>query len=102
MSASSRFGQIIDIGSPSPPPPEKKEPSKPPETIPHPQSHPIPLPHPAEGASSRPPLSMGRALSLINRMGFDDLLILGLILLLAGNDEGSDILPFLALLLFCG
>ncbi|MBQ9131909.1 MAG: hypothetical protein IJX62_05520 [Clostridia bacterium] len=45
---------------------------------------------------------IGSAFPFSHGLGFDELLILGLILLLARNDGDSDIIPFLALLLFCG
>ncbi len=42
------------------------------------------------GRADRPPVSVP-----------DEFLLLGLILLLARSGEGSDVLPWLALLLFC-
>ena len=45
---------------------------------------------------------IGSAFPFSHGLGFDELLLLGLILLLARNDGDSDIIPFLALLLFCG
>lgn len=66
---------------PTPPPPPPKEP-------------PAPKPSgcaPFEGI--RPTLPIG--------LDGDELLLLGLILLLARSEEGADLLPWLALLLFC-
>lgn len=34
--------------------------------------------------------------------GFDELLLLGLIFLLSGSERGKELIPILALLLFCG
>ncbi len=46
--------------------------------------------------------SLGTSLPFSHGLGFDELLILGLMLLLAQNDHDPEILPLLALLLFCG
>ena len=44
----------------------------------------------------------GRMHSLLRGIGFEELLLLGLIVLLADNEESSDIVLWLILLLFCG
>lgn len=46
------------------------------------------------------PLHVG--FPFLHGIGFDELLILGLILLLSHTDEQSDVVLWLALLLFCG
>lgn len=45
---------------------------------------------------------MGNAFPFGHGIGFDELLIIGLIILLSHTDEGSDVVLWLALLLFCG
>jgi hypothetical protein len=45
---------------------------------------------------------VGNTFPFAHGFGFDELLILGLILLLAHNDHDPDILLLLGLLLFCG
>ena len=55
--------------------------------------------------SSSPPILFrqnGRLQSLLHSVGFEELLLLGLILLLAGSEEYSDTVLWLVLLLFCG
>ena len=44
----------------------------------------------------------GRIRSLLHGIGFEELLLLGLIFLLAGSEESSDVVLWLVLLLFCG
>ena len=46
--------------------------------------------------------NVGRAFPFSHGIGFDEILILGLILLLAREEESSDLVLWLALLLFCG
>lgn len=45
---------------------------------------------------------MGSAFPFSHGIGFDELLILGVILLLARNEDDSDLILWLVLLLFCG
>lgn len=45
---------------------------------------------------------LGKALPISNGLGFEELLLLGLILLLSQTEQSSDIVLWLALLLFCG
>lgn len=45
---------------------------------------------------------MGTAFPFSHGIGFDELLLLGLILLLARNESDSDLILWLVLLLFCG
>ena len=45
---------------------------------------------------------IGRSFPFSHGMGFDEILILGLILLLSREEQGSDLILWLALLLFCG
>ena len=46
--------------------------------------------------------NVGRAFPFSHGIGFDEILILGLILLLSRDEQGSDLVLWLALLLFCG
>ena len=46
--------------------------------------------------------SIGSAFPFSHGIGFDELLIIGLILLLARSGQDSDMILWLALLLFCG
>ena len=45
---------------------------------------------------------MGNTFPFSHGLGFEELLIIGLIILLSRNEEGSDMVLWLALLLFCG
>ena len=95
----------MEIGRPSSLPPieeraQPKRPSEPPaEELLEAQKTSAPLlsaPLPGLfGGHGRPP-------SLLRGVGFEELLLLGLIVLLAGNEELSDIVLWLVLLLFCG
>ena len=81
--------------APAPPPPSPEPPPPPP---PPPCGCEKPAPPPP-----KPPCELfGGALpALPGGLESDELLLLGLILLLARSGEGSDLLPWLALLLFC-
>lgn len=46
--------------------------------------------------------NVGHAFPFSHGIGFDEILLLGLILLLSRDEEGSDLVLWLALLLFCG
>ena len=90
------------LGAVYPSPPPHKEPPKP--------LLPAELPVPAHNdghKESPPPVSHAPALPLhvgvpfLHGIGFEELLILGLILLLSHTDEQSDVILWLALLLFC-
>ena len=61
--------------------------------------HPSPPPPPPLTARLLP---MGKGFPLAHGIGFEELLILGLILLLSQSDAGSDTVLWLCLLLFCG
>ena len=74
-------------------PPQKE--SKPKEA-PANQSQPPTLP--ASGLFG----NLGKHLPLSQGLGFEELLLLGLILLLSQTEQSSDIVLWLALLLFCG
>ncbi len=70
------------------------------ETLPPPQPpSPCPPPKPQEKPSCD--LFGGVLPALPGGLESDELLLIGLILLLARSGEGSDVLPWLALLLFC-
>lgn len=60
---------------------------------------PRPLPHPSLTAGLLP---MGKGFPFAHGIGFEELLILGLILLLSQSEVGSETLLWLCLLLFCG
>ncbi len=66
------------------PPPEKKEP---------------PIPH--DSIKNDVTSLFSGPLSLLGGLHFEELLLIGLILLLARSDQGSDVILWLALLLFC-
>lgn len=55
----------------------------------------------AEEHSPSPIAPARSLLSFSNGIGFDELLLLGVILLLLENGEDSEMIPYLALLLFC-
>ncbi len=73
----------------SPPPP------KPPAS---PQKHDTHALDPLKGLLG----GLGHSFPFAHGIGFDELLILGLILLLSRNEADSDLILWLALLLFCG
>ena len=79
---------------PPPPPPSPCPPPPPPSPCPPP-----PPPKPQEKPSCD--LFGGVLPALPGGLESDELLLIGLILLLARSGEGSDVLPWLALLLFC-
>lgn len=80
--------------------PFSEMPSAPPPPPPPPPScPPPPPPNPAEKPSCD--LFGGVLPALPGGLEGDELLLVGLILLLARSGEGADILPWLALLLFC-
>lgn len=87
-----------EVARPTPPAPLPLPPpvEEPPKREPEKASPPIPPPHSAllEG--------LGRAFPFSHGIGSEELLILGLILLLARNGQDSDMVLWLALLLFCG
>jgi hypothetical protein len=91
----------MEIAKPSPlPPPERERVSAPPfEEPPAVQQTGVLLP-----SSPLPGLFGGhsRIDSWLHGIGFEELLLLGLILLLAGSEESSDVVLWLVLLLFCG
>lgn len=71
--------------------------------------HHVPDPSPAESPSKAvmSPISklfgnVGTAFPFSHGLGFEELLILGLIILLSRNEEDSDMILLLGLLLFCG
>ncbi|MBR2926371.1 MAG: hypothetical protein IKC31_02195 [Clostridia bacterium] len=71
---------------------------------------PLPIPAASENAhcqDSALPVkglfgNLGLSFPFSHGIGFDELLILGVMLLLAGSEQESDTLLFLCLLLFCG
>lgn len=83
---------------------------RPPISVPFAESPPPPAPPaPPAPASHEPPpappascaLFGGAMPTLPGGLSGDEFLLLGLILLLARSGEGADVLPWLALLLFC-
>ena len=111
----------IDVAKPTPPPeavatnmpppprPVLLPPAERPATEPPKKDPPPPAPceeataHPAPKASLHGLFdNLGRAFPLSHGFGFDEILIIGLIFLLANNDRDSDLILWLALLLFCG
>ena len=95
-------------GAPSQPP--APEPSAPPRTAGDEPSSPallLPAPGRADGKRETPGKGLqgllhGTSFPFSEGMEFDELLILGIMLLLSRNDGDPDLLPLLALLLFCG
>lgn len=92
----------IKIPKEDPPPmEEQKKPSPPPLPIPlpPPKSHSAPhTPQPIQGLLG----AVGSAFPFSHGLGFEELLLLGLILLLGRTSQDSDVVLWLALLLFCG
>ncbi|MBQ8431725.1 MAG: hypothetical protein IJX28_02470 [Clostridia bacterium] len=93
--------RLPEVATPSPPkeppvpqePPRRAEEPSPAPTLPLP----LPPPHPAPPAGG-----LGISLPFLHGIHSDDLLLLGLILLLAQNQQDTSTLLWLALLLFCG
>ncbi len=79
------------------PPPPKTVPPAPPHVREDPPRSPAFF-HPFEQAFGK----MGSAFPFSHGLGFDELLILGLMMLLAQNERDPDLLILLGLLLFCG
>lgn len=92
--------RLPEVATPSPPkelPPSKEPPALPvPRLLPPPPQEP---PHPREPI--RQPL-LGLSVPFLRGIGFEELLLLGLILLLAQSEEDPSTVLWLALLLFCG
>ena len=68
-------------------------------------SEPAPLPPPTEEASPgilAPLQTLFGGSMAPGTPDFDELLLLGLMFLLSGSERGKEIIPILALLLFCG
>ena len=78
-----------EAARPTPPPVEEKKPALPPP--PPPSTPPIHIPPPHPSLPSPHPLTEG--------LSFDQLLLLGLILLLWGNERDGDVILWLGLLL---
>ena len=107
-SASSPQGKQEEVPQSRPHPIEASRPSPPPKKSPPPA---LLLP-PRKDAEEKapPPLKpsqglwgeLGRAFPFSHGIGFEELLILGLILLLAQSETDGDMILWLALLLFCG
>lgn len=89
----------MEAARPSPPP--KNSPPPPPALLLPPQEEPTEKKPPSPPA--QPILgTLGHAFPFSHGIGFEELLLLGLILLLAQNENSQDTLLWLALLLFCG
>ncbi len=79
----------------------------PPETVDRPRPvDPPPPPMPPMVLLPKPPHperpSHGQPGSILDNIQFEEALLIGLILLLAGSDQSSDLTMMLALLLLCG
>lgn len=112
----------MEIAKPSLPPPAEAVPDRtPPEPPIFPQEAPQPEPHDAKppllqtdahdaksSHESRRILPTGlfgdphKNFPFAHGIGFEELLLLGLIVLLSNNEQSSDIVLWLVLLLFCG
>lgn len=66
------------------------------------EKEPIPREEPAARPAASPLGGLGKSSFFSQGLGFEELLILGLILLLSQSEQDSDIVLWLALLLFCG
>ena len=88
-----------------PPRPRPIEPTRP---SPPPKAPPPLLPPPSPTHKEPPPLAesplggLGKAFPFSHGVGFEELLLLGLILLLGQSGSDPDMILWLALLLFCG
>ena len=101
-----------EAAKPTPPkvPREEISPVQPsPSTTSQSFSAPIPIPPPQKEKPPTAPQpfqgllgSIGSAFPFSHGLGFDELLIIGLILLLGHTSQDSDMILWLALLLFCG
>ena len=101
-----------EAAKPTPPKPTKEDHS----TLDSPQkikfAAPLPVPVPIPPSKEKPPIapqpfqglfgSVGTAFPFSHGLGFDEILIIGLILLLGRTSQDSDVVLWLALLLFCG
>ncbi len=94
------------IGKPTPPPtPPPPPPSEEPRETPRKESIPDEIPNKEKHSPALPALRLGNlgvSFPFSHGIGFEELLILGLILLLSQNGEERDVVLILALLLFCG
>ncbi len=84
----------VEIATPTAPPPPAASAAPLPPPLPTP-----PLPDPAPPPAQKPLVG---APTLLQGLGFEELLLLGLIVLLASGEQHSDIVLWLVLLLFCG
>lgn len=100
----SASGRPRSMEAARPTPPPSKNPPPPPPVPPLPPREqtekipPSPPANPVQGLFG----DLGKAFPLSHGIGFDELLLLGLILLLAQSGKDQDTLLWLALLLFCG
>ena len=85
-----------DDAPPPPPPAEEKERHEPHEE--KREHHDAAFLQPFQGLFG----NIGHAFPFSHGLGFDELLLLGLIILLSQNEGDSDVVLWLALLLFCG
>ena len=88
------------------PPPTKRPPEEPPCASPDPSvllPPPVPIsaPPPPDKEDARPPYASGLLSQLTHLFEFDQLLIMGLILLLLQSGEETETVLWLVLLLFC-
>ncbi len=103
----------IDVAKPTFPPPanETPMPAPPRPALPPPPQHHVPrTPAIEEPCEPTPPVPFLPGFGQINTknfpfghgIGFEELLLIGLIVLLSGSEGGSDMVLWLALLLFLG
>jgi len=65
------------------------------------EAPPPPEPKPQDTIKNEVTSLFARPLSFLEGLHFEELLLIGLILLLARSDQGNDLILWLALLLFC-
>ena len=98
---------LLEVARPSPDPTHVQESpprNDPPTGVPQESSHTTPSAHDVPVSSSKAPRllgNLGLAFPFSHGVGFEELLLLGLIFLLAQGDADSSTVLLLALLLFC-
>ena len=102
--------RTLEVAKPSPPPPSENAVTSVPPTTKE-SAPPPPLPLSDKEPSSTPPHAHSSALlpmagkdgfPFAHGIGFEELFIIALIILLSRNEQASDMVLWLTLLLFCG